>query len=428
MSASIIGSLDGKRHPRTTDLGLLLVVGLILGSGLGALLVRQGVDDWSRLLPVASVAAVALFVVTWTMVFRPQALAGPIPLAVLLSGVGMLFMVRLDPFIAAKQAVWLLVSAVVFALTERVAGRVLCLARYRYTWAALGLLLVALTFAFGTGPGGSKLWLNFGLFYFQPSEAMKILLALFLASYLADNALLLRVGKRVGPFTLPRPEYLGPLMAIVGVGLALLSVQGDLGPALIIFGSSVGMIYVATGRKNYVVASVALFVLGSLAAYALVPRVRVRFEAWLDPWQDPGGTGYQILQATYAVADGGIFGVGLGAGNPWLIPAAHTDMVFPALVEELGIAGGLALIMALLCYIWSNFKVSMSARDPFCRLLAAGLGLTTGLQAMAIIGGSLRLMPLTGVTVPFLSYGGSSLVVNFAALALMMAVSDVHGR
>ncbi len=408
---------------RTRDVGLLAIACGALAVGWASLFLRQGLPTWSQMLALASVPAAGLFLSVWTSIYRPRAAYGLIPSAVLLAGVGMLFIYRMDPSIAAKQGLWILMSAVVFAVTDRVAGDVVWLARYRYTWAGLGLALVGLTFVFGTGPSGSRLWLNLGLFHFQPSEAMKVLLCLFLASYLADNALLLRIGKRLGPFTVPAKEYAGPLLTMVGLSLALLAVQGDLGPALILFGTAVGMIYAATGKKSYVILGALLFALGSVAAYLAVPRVRARFEAWLDPWQDPAGAGYQVLQAIYAVVNGGLYGSGLGAGTPWLVPAAHTDMIFPAMMEEIGLAGGLVVLLLLLCYVWLMLSIALGAREPFCRLAALGLTLATGLQAIAIVGGSIRLLPLTGVTVPFVSYGGSSLVINFAAMALVMAIS-----
>ncbi len=418
-----------KSKGRRRDLWMLLLAYLALALGLASYLAHAGpkVPSWFQLLPFASLLVVGMTIHFWLSVFRRSAAQGLLPTAMLLAGIGLLVAYRIDPQIAYKQAWWIAAGGVVYLATERIAGNLQWMSRYRYTWAVVGIALVALTFVFGTGPSGSKLWLNLGIFYFQPSEAMKLTVPLFLASYLRDNALLLRLGKKVGPIILPSWQYLGPMLALLTLCLAMLAVQGDLGPALLIFGTSIAMIYVATGRKEFVTGSVGIFLMGAGAAYLLVPRVRARFEAWLDPWQDPGGVGFQALQGMYAVANGGVFGVGLGSGYPHLVPAAHTDMVFTVLVEELGIIGGVGVLLAALCYIWGTIIVALRCRDSFARLLTVGLGVATALQTVTIVGGSMRLVPLTGITMPFVSYGGSSLVANFVILAMVHAASERGG-
>jgi cell division protein FtsW (lipid II flippase) len=300
------------------------------------------------------------------------------------------------------------------------------LRRYRYTLAALGLGLVLITMIFGVDPNGSgaRLWLGFAGLYFQPSELLKILLVIFFAAYLDDyRDLLVHSGARFGPLRLPPLPYLAPILLMFGLSQLVLFVQRDLGAAMLFFGIFIGMLYVASGRLSYVAAGGLLFLIGVWIAYLLFSHVRLRVAIWLDPWPQAETGGYQLVQALMALGAGGVLGSGLGQGYPGYIPAVHTDFIIAAIGEELGLAGSLGVVALYMLFVARGFHVALRATDPFVSLLAAGLTTVVGLQALVILGGTLRLMPLTGITLPLVSYGGSSVLANFILLGLLLRVS-----
>jgi cell division protein FtsW len=304
------------------------------------------------------------------------------------------------------------------------------LRRYKYTWAAAGIALLLLVFVFGDVVGGARLTLRIGPISGQPSELLKVILVVFLAGYLAENRALLTSGStRMRGFTLPPLPYLLPMLAMWGIALAIVIVQRDLGAALLYFLVFLALLYVATRRISYVVLGVLLFLAGGAVLYVLFTHVQDRINIWIDPFADPQGAGYQVIRALYAYGRGGILGTGLGAGLPSVgdvpsIPAIHTDFVFAALAEELGMLGALALLGLYLVIAQRGFRIAATAADDFRALLATGLTLVIVVQAAIIAGGNLRVLPLTGVTLPFISYGGSSLLVNGAVVGLLLALSD----
>jgi peptidoglycan glycosyltransferase len=304
------------------------------------------------------------------------------------------------------------------------------LRRYKYTWAAAGIALLLLVFVFGSIVGGARLTLHIGPFAGQPSELLKVILVVFLAAYLAENrALLAMSSTRVGAFNLPPLPYLLPMLAMWGLALAIVIVQRDLGAALLYFLVFLGLLYVATRRIAYVLFGIALFLAGGALLYVLFTHVQDRINIWIDPFADAQGAGYQVIRAMYAYGRGGILGTGLGAGLPSVgdvpsIPAIHTDFVFAALAEELGMLGALAILGLYLIIAERGFRIAAAATDDFRALLATGLTLVIVVQAAIITGGNLRVLPLTGVTLPFISYGGSSLLVNGAVIGLLLALSD----
>ena len=304
------------------------------------------------------------------------------------------------------------------------------LRRYKYTWAAVGVGLLLLTFVLGSEINGSRLTLQFGPISGQPSELLKVILVVFLAGYLSENrALLVEQDTRVGPLRLPPLPYLAPMVAMWAIALGIVVVQRDLGAALLFFGVFLALVYVATGRVSLVVIGLILFVLGSLLMAQLFDHVRVRFDLWLDPFADPLGAGYQVVQALHAFARGGLVGVGLGAGLPEVggrlpIPEIHTDFPLAALGEELGIVGVLAILGLFLVVVERGLRIGAAAADDFRSLLAIGLALVVGIQAFIIAAGNLKVLPLTGVTLPFISYGGSSLLANALIVGLLLALSD----
>jgi cell division protein FtsW (lipid II flippase) len=349
-----------------------------------------------------------------------------LPLAGALTGIGLLLVTRLVPVLGPRQFMWTVIGTGAMLVAALGPWEARLLERYKYTSAAGGIVLVALTLVFGIDPNGSgaRLWLGTRGLAFQPSEILKVLLVIFLAGYLADKRELLTTSLvRAGPLRLPPLPYLGPLLAMWGISLALLVWQRDLGAAILFFGLFLVMLYLAIGQVTYVVAGSLLFLLGGAACYALFSHVRLRVEIWLDPWIDPQGRSFQIAQALYSLGSGGLFGVGFGNGYPLYVPATHTDFPFIALSEEAGLSAALALLLLYALLVSRGLQIALSARLAFNRLLAAGLTSIFALQTMVIVGGNLKLIPLTGVTLPFVSYGGSSLLANFLILGVLLRMS-----
>jgi cell division protein FtsW (lipid II flippase) len=302
---------------------------------------------------------------------------------------------------------------------------------YKYTWAAAGLVLLALTFVFGAEVNGSRLTLEIGPLSGQPSELLKVILVVFFAAYLAENRVLLADARvrLVGPITIPPLPYLAPIGAMLAIALGIVVVQRDLGAALLYYAVFLGMLFLATGRLTDVVLGLILFVVGFGILATVFPHVQQRIAIWLDPWADPLGDGYQLIQALHAFARGGLLGTGLGAGLPTIdgrlpVPAVHTDFPLAAIVEELGMTGVVAVLAAYLVIVQRGLRIAASAADDFRALLAAGLALVVGVQAAIIAAGNLKLIPLTGITLPFVSYGGSSLLANAIVVGLLLAISD----
>ncbi len=330
---------------------------------------------------------------------------------------------------ATTQLLWFVVG-----VTAMVAVAVLfrddgILRHYKYTWALGGGLLLLLTFLFGREVNGARLWLYLGPIGFQPGEAIKIVLVIFIAGYLAEKrALLAGATVRFGPIRVPPLPYLLPMLAIFVMVMLIVVISRDLGTALLFLGIFLTMLFVATGRRSYVLMGILLFVGGAFVAYQLFGHVRVRVDNWIDPFVDPSGSGYQTVQALYAFGRGGLFGEGLGQGLPSVsgrlpIPALPTDFIFAGIAEELGLLGATALLGLALVLVFRGLRTAMLARDDFSSMLAVGLTVSLGLQTLIIVAGNLKLVPLTGITFPFVSYGGSSLLASFVIVGLLLAVS-----
>lgn len=301
------------------------------------------------------------------------------------------------------------------------------LQRFTYTSLLAGIVLLLLPLVPGLGYGvrGATLWIRLGGYTFQPGELAKIVLTVFFAGYLSmkrDSLALVR--SKVLGLELPRGRDLGPLLVAWVVSLAILVFETDLGTSLLFFGLAVCLLYVATQRRSWLVLGTVLFLSGAALAYAAFGHVRLRFDLWLHPFDDPSGAGYQIVQSLYGLASGGLFGSGLGQGYPQLVPFAKSDFIVAAFGEEIGLAGLFAMLMLYAILVQRGFRIAVACRDPFGSLLAAGLAIVTALQVFIVVGGVTRLIPLTGLTTPFLSQGGSSLVANWIAVALLLRVSD----
>ncbi|HZT95921.1 MAG TPA: FtsW/RodA/SpoVE family cell cycle protein [Chloroflexota bacterium] len=352
------------------------------------------------------------------------------PLVTVLGGVGLVEITRLSPQLGDRQLLWLVVGDAVLLATAVWPRNVNWLRLYKYTWAFIGFALIALTIVHGSDIGntGYRRWIGFGGVYLQPVEFLKIFMVIFFAAYLDEKRELLAGGRLVlGRLRLPPFQYLIPLLVMWGLSLLLLIRQNDLGSALLFLGIFLAMLYVGTSRGIYPIIGLALFIFGSVASYFLFSHVRLRTDVWLDPWKYAAG-GYQIIQGLFALAAGGIGGQGLGQGVPYYIPVASTDFIWDALGEELGLAGLVALVVVYVMLIFRGLDIAVMARDGFQKLLAAGLVSVFAVQTIVIIGGNTRLIPLTGVPLPFLSYGGSSIVANFVIVGLLLKVSQTVRR
>ncbi len=353
-----------------------------------------------------------------------------LPLAFLLNGLGLVMVRRLDfaeqTSQAPAQTIWTVVAIVVFIVTLAVVRDHRMLDDYRYLVGigALVFLLLPLVPGIGKEVNGARIWLRLGGLSFQPGEVAKLGLVAFFASYLAEKRALLTVAtNRLGPLMVPPARAFGPILAVWGVSLSVLVFQKDLGLSLLVFGIFVAMLYVATARLTYVLLGLALFSAGAYAAWTIFSHVQSRISTWLDPWSVYESAGYQVAQSLFAMATGGVFGVGLGQGRPDIIPEVNTDFIFAAFGEEIGLLGTTALLLCFFLFVGRGFAVATRSRDDFGQLLAAGLTFLFGLQVFVILGGVTQLLPLTGVTLPFMSYGGSSLLANYGLVALLLRVS-----
>jgi cell division protein FtsW (lipid II flippase) len=414
---------------RNAELALMILAGVI---AIGAYLLTSfaGSSTIPAGLAPYALTLVALYAAALLAVRRFAPTADPIllPCAFALAGIGYAMVRRLDPNLAAPQLTWTAVGVALFCLTLAVVRDYRRLAAFQYTMLLIGvgLLMLPLAPVIGKTVRGARLWVEIGPLNFQPAEAAKIALALFLAGYLASKREVMTVATlRIGPVMLPAPRHFGPLVIAWGLSLAVMITQRDLGSSVLFLSLYVLTIYVATGRASYVVTGSGLFFLGAIFAYRTFAHVERRISAWLNPWSDINGAGFQIAQSLFAFGSGGMIGTGLGRGRPDLIrDGVSTDFIFSALGEELGLIGATAVLLLFAIIVARGLHIALRSRDQFGTLLALGLTVIVGVQTFLIVGGVTRLIPLTGITLPFVSYGGSSLVANFVLLALLMRVSD----
>jgi len=437
----ILGDIHPR--PRWTETRLLLIVGvaLIVGS------ISLGAGLTGRLAPYEPTLLV-IYLLTLAGAHVANVLAGRrsdevlLPVVGLLGGISLLLMQRLPQDLVtinvagstlglgAVQLIWLVLAIIVATTLGIVIRSDSWLRQYKYTWAAAGIGLLLLTFVFGTDVAGQRLSLRIGPFAGQPSELLKVILVVFLAGYLSENRpMLIEQDTRIGPIRLPPLPYLAPMVAMWAIALLIVVIQRDLGAALLFFAVFLALVYAATGRISLVVIGAILFFAGSALMANIFPHVRDRIDIWLDPFADPLGSGYQIVQSLLAFARGGLIGVGLGQGLPTVggrppIPEVHTDFPLAALGEELGLVGVIAILGLFFVVIERGLRIGAAAADDFRAILATGLALVIGVQAFIIAAGNLKVLPLTGVTLPFISYGGSSLLVNALVVGLLLALSD----
>ncbi|MDN5361040.1 MAG: hypothetical protein PWP70_87 [Moorella sp. (in: firmicutes)] len=338
-----------------------------------------------------------------------------LPMAAVLTALGLTFLFRLDPALAYRQIIWTMIGLLVLVAVTTGFRDYQRLEQYPYLFLSLGLFFLLITVLVGTRIGGAKSWLTLGEFQMQPVEAVKVLMVMYLAGYLSDKRELLVQGTGRATW--------GPLLVATALAVLLLVIQRDLGSALILLATFLAMLYLATGKGRYVALGGGLFSLGALLAYRLFPYLRVRIAIWINPWADAAGAGYQIVQALIALGSGGVFGTGLGLGQSQVIPVVARDFIFVTMGEEMGLFGSIGIALLYLLLALRGFRAAVAAREEQGILLAGGLTVLVTFQAFIIMAGVSKLLPLTGVTLPFVSYGGSSLVISYLILGLLLNVS-----
>ena len=416
-------------RPRATELGLIILASSITIAIYALVGLGEQASLRANIVPFL-VVVLALLGLAHMAIRRFAARADGVllPIAVLLNGIGYVFIARLDEDLAALQATWTAIGIGAFVATLVAVPRIRDLQRYRWTFAALGLglLLLPLLPVIGQNINGARLWVRIGPMTLQPGEFAKIALGVFFAGYLVERREVLALG--IGRLRLPDPRHLGPVLAAWIASLIVMVAERDLGSSLLFFTLFVVMVWVATGRAWYLALGFGLFGLGAVVSWRLFDHVRERVDVWLDPWTDVAGDGFQIVQAIFALASGGLIGTGPGLGSPERIPAAETDFIYAVIGEELGLVGATAVLIAFMLMVGTGLRIATQAPSEFESLLAVGLTAILGVQAFVIIGGVLRVVPLTGITLPFVSYGGSSLLANYILLALLVRISHDSAR
>ena len=428
-------ALAAPRQPtrRGTELMLLVLVWLI--GAFAMVLASAGSADevvrdvWTVIGATGACLLALHLVVRW---LAPYADPIMLPAAAALNLLGIAMIGRLDIAAALQaatagedppgsdaldQAIWMGVGILACALVLAVVRDHRTLRRYTYIWGLLGLVLLLLPMIPGLGLTirGANLWIQVGPWTFQPAELAKVVLTIFFASYLVQTR---------ESLALVRGRDLGPILVVWAMAIVIMGLQTDLGTAVMLFGLFVGLLYVATGRRSWIVLGVLLTVVGGLLAYTAFHHVRVRVRVWLDPFAYADAEGYQIVQALYGFANGGIMGTGWGQGYPQLVPFAESDFIFAALGEEIGMVGVFAVVVLFALLIQRALRAAQASRDPFGALLAAGFAIILGLQTFVVLGGVTKLIPHTGLTTPFMSAGGSSLLANWIILGLLLRISD----
>lgn len=428
---------------RSAELLLLCFATLIAAVAL--LIVEDGREQGPRWqLTGFAVAFLVLFASAHLFIRGYARYADPLllPVVALLNGLGLVMIHRIDlgastagsatrPS-APPQLLWTLVGVVAFAAVLMLLKDHRQLARGSYLSGLAGLVLLAIPALLPASLSeqqGAKIWIRFPGFSIQPAEFSKILLLIFFAAVLvAKRNLFTSAGKHMLGVNLPRPRDLAPLLAAWVISVGVVAFEKDLGTSLLLYASFLVVVYIATRRISWMIIGLVLFAAGSVAAYFLFGHVRVRVQTWLDPFADPEGSGYQMVQALFSFATGGIFGTGLGSGQPGYVPAASTDFIIAAFGEELGLVGLAGVLMLYTIVVIRGLRTAIAVRDSFGKLLAAGLAATLGIQLFIVVGGVTKLIPLTGLTTPWLSYGGSSLLANYVLLAILVRVSHAARR
>ncbi len=419
---------------RPTEIGLLAGAGVVLLWAMATLsLATFGHVAQSSMLLIA-VALVLMLAANLLLSWRlPRADQVLLPLACVMTGLGLVMIRRISPSVSGRQLAGIAAGLVLLLIAALAFRDYRLLKRYKYTLAAFGFALILGTKFFGVDPYGEgyKRWFGFNHIYYQPVELLKVLLVIFFAAYLDEKReVLANAYLKLGRLRLPPLQYVGPLFTTWLLALGLLLFQNDLGSALLFFGIFLAMVYISSPRLIYSLMGLALVALGGVVAYRFNSHVRARIITWIDPWPyvdhavaGTHTTSWQLIQSLIGIASGGIPGSGLGQGDPTLIPVARTDFIFSAFGEELGLAGTLFILACYLILAYRGLRIALLARDAFDKLLAAGLTSAMVIQALVIIGGNIRLIPIAGVPLPFISYGPSSLLSNFIIVGMLLRIS-----
>jgi peptidoglycan glycosyltransferase len=414
---------------------MLVWVALLVATGFLAVVGSRTTEFTGAALavPIAFIAvALVLHGFLVTVGFRGDQLL--LPLALGLTGIGLVLVERLAPdILLVQQLTWTVVAAGAFVGTILIPRDLTALSRFKYTWALLGIVLLLSPLLPGIGReiNGARIWIQLGPANFQPAEAVKIVMVVFFAAYLQEHRELLATAqRRIGPLPVPPAPYLIPIVLMWAMAMGVMVLQKDLGATLLFFGIFLAMLYLATGRAFYSLIGLVMLIAGGAVAAQVFAHVNARIVTWLEPFAEElrFGASYQLVQGLFAFANGGLLGAGLGAGMPDRIPVVWSDFVFAAFAEEVGFVGALGLLALYLVFVFRGMAIALRAPTPFLQLLAAGLSFIVAFQALVIVGGNAKLIPLTGVTLPFLSYGGSSLVTNFVIVALLLRVSEISAR
>ncbi len=417
---------------RSTELGLVVMAGAITAAAYTVASLGKNAEIPPIILPFLGVTLGLLVLASIaTRILARGADPTLLPLAALLHGIGYVMITRLDDRLAGLQTTWTFIAIAAYITVLFVVQRTTDLAHQTWTFFAIGagLLLLPLVPGVGRSFGGARIWVSIGPINFQPGEFAKICLALFFAGYLAERRELIAANTwKVGPLRLPEPRHLLPIALAWAFSVVVMVGLKDLGASLLFFALFVVMLWVATERTSFLVIGTVLFAGAAYVAWRTFGNVQTRVAIWLDPWPQYEGRGYQIVQAMFALSNGGIDGTGLGLGSPNKIPEVKNDFIFAAIGEELGLVGATAVLIAFMLIIGAGLRIATRAERPFDKILATGLTTIIGLQAFIIIGGVIRVVPLTGITLPFVSYGGSSLLANYILLALLMRISDASAR
>ncbi|HEX3425184.1 MAG TPA: FtsW/RodA/SpoVE family cell cycle protein [Acidimicrobiales bacterium] len=413
---------------RRTELGLIVLAVLLTG-GLYVLASLGKSGSLPANIGPFLVVVCGLLVVAHVAMRKLAPYADPVllPTAALLNGIGYVFIARLDSHLAGLQALWTAFGVGAFLATLVVVRKARDLERYRYLFAlgGIGLLLMPMLPVVGQNINGARLWVRVAGVSFQPGEMAKIALAIFFASYMVERREMLSRGTlKIGRFLVIDPKYIAPVLAAWALSLAIFFFENDLGSSFLFFALFIGMLWIATGRGWYLGLGAVLFTAGATVALKVIGHAKSRVQVWLNPWPVYNTSGYQIIQGWFAMAAGGLYGDGPGQGSPQRIPVVATDFIFAAIAEELGLLGAAALLAGYLLMVGTGLRIAVRCEQPFEKLLAAGLSMVVGIQVFVIVGGITRIIPLTGITLPFVSYGGSSLIANYILLALLLRISN----
>jgi peptidoglycan glycosyltransferase len=431
----VIATAGGPiQRARFTELSLLVWVAAIAIAGFVAVIGAETsvFGPASIVIPVAFLAEMlALHVFLVARRFHGDQVL--MPIAACLTAIGLVLTQRLASDLLVQQLSWTIIAAGVFAATIQIPRDLGALARFKWTWVLLGvaLLVAPLLPVIGREINGARIWIKVGPGSIEPWEAVKLLLVIFFAAYLEEyREVLAQAQRRIGPFPVPPVPYLIPIGAMWAIAMLVMIFEKDVGAALLFFGIFLAMLYLATGEAFYALIGLALLLVGGYAAYQLFGHVHVRVDTWLRPFADDMrfDAGYQLVQGLFALGNGGLLGAGLGNGMPDRIPVVWSDFVFDAFAEETGLAGAIALLALYLLFVYRGMHIAVNAPTTFLQLLAGGLAFIVALQTLVIVGGNSRLIPLTGITLPFVAYGGSSLVTNWMLVALLLRVSDITNR